>query len=284
MKKAVVIFLLLLFSLNVLNAQDKYIIYFKDKGKLSEKTLSKSADREIIAQNTLSKRSIERRKKNLGENYFSYEDLPLEEQYINKIKNSGVEIHNKLKWFNAVSAYLNEGQLSYLKSQSFVDRIERVRNIKSSKPLDDNTTSQQKINKSSSIYTYDYGSTLTQNELSDIPAVHDMGITGEGVVIGLLDTGFDWKTHVSLNERKVIAEYDFIYNDSITANETTGDSRSQHNHGTSVFSILAGFEEGNLIGPAFNSEFILAKTEFVPTETHTEEDNYAAALEWMDSI
>ena len=47
---------------------------------------------------------------------------------------------------------------------------------------------------------------------------------------------------------------------------------------------MAGFDEGNLIGPAFNASYVLAKTEYVPAETHVEEDNYAAALEWMDSI
>ena len=111
-----------------------------------------------------------------------------------------------------------------------------------------------------------------------------MGYNGEGVIIGLLDTGYDWENHNSLKDREVIAERDFIYNDAETANDEKDSTSSQHNHGTSVFSIIAGFDEGSLIGPAFNSQFLLAKTEFVPTETHSEEDNYAAALEWMDSI
>ena len=49
-------------------------------------------------------------------------------------------------------------------------------------------------------------------------------------------------------------------------------------------SILAGFVDSVLIGPAFNSSFILAKTEDVRSETHIEEDNYAAALIWMESL
>ncbi len=125
---------------------------------------------------------------------------------------------------------------------------------------------------------------LHRMNLSHIPAVHDMGITGEGVRIGILDTGFDWENHISLSGRTVIAEYDFVYNDFETANDEFDESFQQHNHGTSVFSIMAGFDEGNLIGPAFNSEFVLAKTEYLPKEIHAEEDNYAAALEWMDSI
>ncbi|MGB5530718.1 MAG: S8 family serine peptidase, partial [Ignavibacteriaceae bacterium] len=51
---------------------------------------------------------------------------------------------------------------------------------------------------------------------------------------------------------------------------------------TLVFSIVGGFKEGSLIGSAFGSKFILAKTEDVRSEKHIEEDNYAAALEWME--
>jgi serine protease AprX len=282
MNKIIVIVLLLSFT--VLFAQDKYMIYFKDKGSLSKETLSKSVNKDNLAKQYLSARSIERRKKSLGQNYFSFEDLPIEEKYVDILKNNGIRIANKMKWFNAVSAYLDKEQIKFLKSTIFVEKIERIRNIKISEPIEENSLIPHTIKKSSSTHNFDYGSSQTQNELSDISAVHDMGITGEGVIIGVLDTGFDWKTHIALNDRTVIAEKDFIYQDNETANDSKDSNSSQQNHGTSVFSILAGFDEGNLIGPAFNSEFILAKTEFVPTETHAEEDNYVAALEWMDSI
>ncbi|HIB61103.1 MAG TPA: T9SS type A sorting domain-containing protein, partial [Candidatus Marinimicrobia bacterium] len=79
----------------------------------------------------------------------------------------------------------------------------------------------------------------------------------------------------------IIDEWDFINNDGNTANETVDeDNYGQHNHGTMVFSTLAGYDPGNLIGPAFDSEFLLAKTEDVPNESQVEEDNYVAALEW----
>ena len=119
--------------------------------------------------------------------------------------------------------------------------------------------------------------------LSDVPIVHSKNINGNEVIIGILDTGFDWKLHNSLKDRNVIAEYDFIFDDSVTANQP-GDSPSQDSHGTYVFSIIAGFADSILIGPAYNSSFILAKTEDVRSETHIEEDNYAAALIWMESL
>lgn len=278
MKTSIIIFTIL-FTASLI-AQEKYLIYFKDK----DEVLSKIADKEKISNEILSEKSIERRKKNLGENYLTISDLPINENYIDKLEESNIKIINKLKWFNAVSAFLSNDELNRIKEFSFISKIEKVRKLKSLKPINDNSGKNNLLSKSNQTYAYDYGSSLTQNELSEIPAVHDLGFSGEGVIIGILDTGFDWQTVNSLKNKNVIAEHDFVFNDSLTANETDEDVSSQHNHGTSVFSILAGFEEGKIVGPAFNSSFILAKTEYVPSETHVEEDNYAAALEWMDSI
>ena len=282
MKK--LLFSILLFTVSTTFAQNKYMIYFKDKGELSKETLSKSLEKNIIAKKFLSEKSIERRKKNLGEKYFTYEDLPIEKKYIDIIQKKGIKVENKLKWFNAVSAYLTPVQVESLKSNKFIKKIEAIKKLKRKDPIKQNDLSKKTLLKSSATHYFNYGSSLTQNELSNIPAVHDMGITGEGIRIGILDSGFDWENHIALSSRKVIAEYDFIFKDDKTANDNKDISISQHNHGTSVFSILAGFDEGNLIGPAFNSQFLLAKTEFISSETHAEEDNYAAALEWMDSI
>jgi len=282
MKKAILLIVLFSFSSSI--AQDKYLIYFNDKGKLSNEMLYKSASKDIIAKENLTLRSIERRKKSLGENYFNYQDFPIDQSYIESLKVSGIEIVNKLKWFNAVSAYLTLSQINLISDLNFVEKIEPVRRLKSIKPMNEDLKSTKSLLKGSSNNEFNYGSSLTQNNLSEIPKIHNMGITGEGVIIGLLDTGYDWEQHISLKDRTVLAERDFIFKDNITANQPEQDVSFQHNHGTSVFSIIGGFDEGNLIGPAFNAQYVLAKTEFVPSETHVEEDNYAAALEWMDSI
>ncbi len=58
----------------------------------------------------------------------------------------------------------------------------------------------------------------------------------------------------------------------------------QADHGTYVFSIIGGYKDSVLIGASYGSSFILAKTEDIRSETHVEEDNYAAALEWMENL
>jgi hypothetical protein len=119
----------LLFSTSIF-AKDKYLIYFKDKGNYSEQTLVKVADLEEYAKNFISEKSIERRKKSYGKAFLKYEDLPLEISYLNRLKKNGIKIVHKLKWFNAVSAYLTQNQLNLVKNEAFVNRTEKVKKVK----------------------------------------------------------------------------------------------------------------------------------------------------------
>lgn len=96
-----------------------------------------------------------------------------------------------------------------------------------------------------------------------------------------MDAGFNRLTHESFSTMNIIAAWDFVNGDSNVGDE--GDMGSG-SHGTETLSTIGGFKEGKLIGPAFDADFILAKTENTDSETPVEEDNWIAALEWADSI
>ncbi|HSP88510.1 MAG TPA: S8 family serine peptidase [Ignavibacteriaceae bacterium] len=286
MKNLLLIVFVIIFS-SVNFSQDKYLIYFKDKGIEPGKNLNKSSLLYKQALNNLTERAIERRKKTMGDEIITYEDIPLREDYLNELESRGIKIVHKLTWFNAVSAYLTNDQLIELKNSSFIKKIDGVKKFKGKKDESfeinqRNEIPSNNLKKLNYNPAYDYGESFGQLELCDIPIVHSKGITGEGVILGLLDTGFDWNDHEALVNVNVIDEYDFIFADTITADESE-DSPGQHNHGTSVMSEVAGYLDGTLIGASFGSSFLLAKTEYVPSETHVEEDNYAAALIWMEN-
>lgn len=269
------LFLLLLSALSF--PQEKYFIYFKDKAVKQGESLSKENQHYKKASEELSDRAIQRRMKNLGDDFIFYEDIPINKNYIESLKSLGIKIIHELKWFNSVSARLTEDQIEKIKNLNFIEKIEPVKKIFFRKEFVDDLT----LNKESA--ATDYGQSFTQLNLSDIPIVHSKGITGENVIIGLLDSGFDWERHISLKNQNVLAERDFIFNDNVTADETE-DQPGQHDHGTLIFSIIGGFDDNTMIGAAYKSSYLLAKTEDIRSETHIEEDNYAAALIWMEGL
>jgi len=280
MKVFLLFFAAVLFSTSL--AQTKYMIYFTDKGITANEQLGKSSNLYQSALNELTERSINRRIKNLGEgNIISFEDIPIKPGYIFSLESLGIKIENNLKWFNAVSAYLTDQQFEEIFQLNFIDKIEKVRILKFSNILPEVTgplSMQSYLD-----FPINYGESFDQLQLSDIPIVHSKGITGDGVLIGMLDTGFDWKNHESLQNATILAEYDFVNKDSITSDEEN-DQPGQHWHGTLTFSVVGGFKDNSLIGSGFGSDFVLAKTEDIRSETHVEEDNYAAALQWMENL
>jgi len=275
------VFLFIIWGLSVVfpGQKNKYLIYFKDKGNLELLRADSLLKEKIIK--SLSSETINRRKNVLGENIITYDDFPVNKKYIEVLKKKGIKISKILNWFNAVSSYLTNKQLQIVEGLKFVKKVEGVKKLNIIIPVK-KEKEEKSLNKSvNSLNKYDYGKSLKQMKLSDVPQLHNIGITGSNVVIGLIDAGFKTSGVPALEGRNIIERYDFVQKDTVTENQT-GDHKSQHEHGTKVFSVCGGFKEGELIGPAFDAKFLLAKTENIAHEKNIEEDNFAAACEWME--
>jgi serine protease AprX len=203
-------------------------------------------------------------------------DLPVSANYISQLQKAGVKIYRKSRWFNAVSAYVDPVTMSKVERFTFVKLIEPVKQFTYQLPT--RKQSRAFFKPGNNIYGLSYD----QNVMIGIPDLHDKGYVGQGVRVALFDTGFILE-HEALQQVQVIAQWDFINNDPDVSNQT-GDVISQHNHGTEVLGIIGGYKVGALVGPAYASAYLLAKTEDITSETHREEDNWAAAAEWADSI
>lgn len=261
------------------NDQNKYWVFFKDKGYKPNLSFQKGTKEYLDAINQLSDRAIQRRLKVLlPDAVVSYEDLPLNEMYVKKIQELGGILEQKVKWLNAASFILTDSQVQLVKSLDFVKLIEPVKKLIGIKT----EPFIQKSQNTSSFDTSAYGLSFAQYSVVKIPELHRLGLTGDSVIIGMLDTGFRWRRHESLKDAKVIAEWDFINNDDTTANQTS-DPSGQDLHGTLTMSIIGSFYPGKIIAPAYNASFLLAKTEYVPTETRIEEDWWAAGIEWLEN-
>lgn len=195
-----------------------------------------------------------------------------------QIENTGARIVVHSRWLNAVSVSAEHDALERITRFPFVNGIEPVRSWQPAGPLPAPLASQPAP---FSPYGLDYGNSLEQLEQMRVPQVHDIWIDGTGITVGMLDNGYRWRTHEAMRNIRVRGEYDFIFDDSLTQNEDGIDPWGQDAHGTVTFSTLAGFRQGVLIGPAFNADFYLAKTERNGSERQIEEDWWVEGIEWL---
>jgi serine protease AprX len=285
--KLFLIFLTIIYILFSFEAQanQKYLIYFVDKGKYEKLTWEK---RQRLKEDYLSDRALSRRNQrsvptfDKGENI---QDLPLDDNYLKFLEQEGFQIHGQLRWFNAVSGNAKETVIEKIKQFPFVERVEPVIKWRFSKKSLDTTSYQLFLKSFRRLYSdLDYGPSAVQIQFHNIDRLHGENLTGEGVIMGVFDTGFSLENPSLQHVRsQLMAEYDFIQGDSVTSNQE-GDLSDQDSHGTFVLSILGGWELGQLVGPAFKASYILAKTEIVDKEIHLEEDNWVLAAEWAERL
>ncbi len=273
-------------EMNSKSDNEKILVWicFADKGSSVNSMLASP-------ENFLTQKSIDRRKKVKPLNSLvDYTDIPLNNDYVDELKNSGIEIKNKSKWFNRISCYVNKIQIEQVIHNDFVSKVEMVaafRKNPTGPELKENFENAEQDNSGSPneiFYQLNYGSSLSQMEIINVPMAHDSGYKGQGVLIASLDAGFDNLSHPVFDSIRArgLRTYDFVNHDTNVADQSG--QMGQGWHGTMTLSLVGGYRPGNLISPAFRSQFILAKTENTDSETPLEEDNWIAAAEWADSL
>ena len=212
-------------------------------------------------------------------------DLPVNQNYLDQLRASGITIRSMSRWFNAVSAELTPVQQSVVSSLPFVASVGPVAVLVRREPGVIESGAPQALLKRASTADLSYGPSLTQLSNINVVGVHSLGINGTGVIIGMLDDGFNYRTvHPALKVIKVIADSDFVQRDGNTS-IAPGEYAGQGDHGETTLSVLGGFFSGQLIGVAYGASFILAKTEVDSSgssDFHIEEDYYVAGLEWEE--
>lgn len=256
-------------------------IFFKDKGK----SLSKYFEKPTLV---VSEASLERRSHVIKSgSLIDQTDLPVDKDYINKVETLGVKIKNITKWFNGVSCYVLKSDLDRIATLPFVKKVDFVgRYVNTAKPIINekyNPPQNYFLNKLNTIHTYDYGQSLAELEQIKVPEVHDLGYTGSGIIICVMDAGVSNLQHEVFNNIKIKRRYDFVNHDTVVANQPLPDS-GDGSHGTWTLALIGGFKSGQLVGPAFDATYLLAKTENTQSESSIEEDNWIAAAEWADSL
>jgi hypothetical protein len=242
----------------------------------------------------LTTRALQRRAKVLpADSIVTTDDLPIVPAYLDAIRATGARIAQTSRWFNTVMVEADSVTMIAVRALPFIDsaRLQITTRRTNDRPIDKVAVpswiapSNDLSELPAACITTRYGSASVQNLQIGLDRAHRMGIAGEGILVGVLDAGFHWRTHLALRNLNVLGEYDFVFNDSNAANTPGQDIPIQNPefHGTMVTSMIGGYWDGRLIGGAPHAAFIFAKTEDVRSERNVEEDNFIAGLEWMES-
>jgi len=206
-------------------------------------------------------------------------DLPVDPAYISAVLALGeVELMNRSKWFNAVTIRTSDPViLAAIQDLPFVANLRSTRRFRAEPPLPHKFEEQAIGN----MRDGDFGGSFLQISMMNGHLLHEIGAKGQGMMIGVLDSGFEntdlLPAFSALRDRNgILHTKDFVEHD--------GDVFQDHWHGRSVLSCMAGIVEGQLIGTGPLADYVLVRTEDAATEFIVEEDNWVSGAEYCDSL
>jgi serine protease AprX len=223
---------------------------------------------------------------------FDYRDLQVNTEYIKKIEDVGGVLKNVFKWENSASFLVKSSLLPQIAALPFVKDVKPVLTFIDKLPP--RALSKTKAGKPV------YGGSFGQLNMISVTDAQDylfrfrnMPVPGKGVRIAFFDCGFrlDHKCFSYVREHKtIIASRDFVDGDTTVSDPDSVQKNfsspyyANDEHGTCALSLVAGYDPGAFMGVAYGAQFVLARTEDGATESHKEEDNWAAAVVWAESL
>ena len=254
-------------------------IYFTDKGLAGTAMISAALER---AERELNPRCAWRRSKFLApHSLVDRADLRLSAAYVDSIRRLAGGIRAESRWLNAVSAAARPRNIREISGLPFVRKVDLVQSFSRGDPTP-SPPSPSEIDAADPVIGL-YGRSFPQINQINVWPLHQLGYSGRGVIVGLLDSGFR-TSHEVFRSARLIAQRDFVNDDGDVSQDFSDPNDYSDAHGTGTWSILGGYKPGELVGPAYGAGFILAKTETNNFEQPIEEDYWVAGIEWAESL
>lgn len=247
-----------------------YRLYLRDKD-LQHTPYSVSRPEEFLSQ-----RSIQRRvRQNLS---VDVTDLPIAPAYLDSVRETGIEVVGMSKWNNTLLVRVHkEKELNRLSSLSFITKKMKV----FSSP--DSIAERKRTNYRKDFVSWDesthlYGAAEAQlKSLNGMP-LHEKGFRGKGLMIAVFDGGFMNVDKIpALHGINLAGLKDFVVPKS-------DDIFQEMEHGTMVLSTMAANAPNYYVGVAPEAQYLLVRCEDERTESLAEEDYWASAAEYADSV
>ena len=238
----------------------------------------------------LSHRSIERRKRQ-GLSLDST-DLPVSNRYLRLIEKTSAETVREQKkrstewaiigtsrWNNTVLVRANDTTLlQRLAALACMRKAEHVWTSPDSIPRMIRQKAHDSFNPWDSLKGEFYGCGKEQIEMLLGQRLHNIGMKGKGMTIAVLDGGFQNADAIpALQHINIAGTKDFVFPNSTYFYQET-------DHGTKVLSALGANEPQVLVGTAPEARYWLLRCEDQQSEQPVEEDYWAMAAEFADSL
>lgn len=245
----------------------RYRVQLRDK---SQTTYSLNRPEEF-----LSSRSLERRTRQGLE--VDSTDLPVCEAYIHCLEGQGGKFVSASKWNNTVLMQTDDEQAAErFLANPFVASVRKVwvsPDSVSAPPSDRKKGIDNKWNRVDD----EYGLAAKQIRMHCGDSLHHAGFRGEGMEIAVIDAGYYNADAMKIFRKvHVLGTHDFV--------DSQSDIYAEQEHGMKVLSCMAANEPHVMVGTAPGADYWLLRTEDNDSEQLVEEDNWAAAVEFADSV
>lgn len=270
MKKLTLLFGLLIAASAIFSQEYnyKFRLTLKDKGKTSY-----SVDK---PEKFLTPKALERRQRQNIK--IDETDLPISQEYINAIEAIGGKVVAKSKWMGTVAVHCSDSMM--------VDRYKELPFVSDAlfvwrgKPKGEaKTDSIRKYPAVETVVFGDYYARGNSNiKLNNGQYLHDAGYKGKGMTIAVIDAGFNHLPEIGMLDNLDIKGYKgFVYE-----NEDLFNNANQH--GLNVLSCIGTNKPMQFVGTAPEASFWLLGSEDARSEFPIEEDYWATAIEYADSL
>ena len=225
----------------------------------------------------LSRRSLERRfRQHIA---VDSTDLPVSTEYLSSIHNCGLEVVGKSKWNNTVLIKVHSlTELSAIAHLPFIRKEKKVFTSPDSLTVRIRSGFQKEFNSWETNTKEEYGATQAQVDNLHGIQLHHAGFRGQGELIGVIDGGYMNVDKIpAFNDVHITGKADFVVPKSKNLFK-------EIEHGTMVLSAMEVNIPNYYIGTAPEASYLLLRSEDSQTESQAEEDYWAAAAEYAESV
>lgn len=226
-------------------------------------------------QDFLSQRALERRQRQ--QLPVDSTDLPVSCSYIETLKEAGMNIVVTSKWNNTAVVEVTDTLLmNRVEDMPFVLGLKKVWTQPDSIPPRNADRKKEVTNQVEKKTEY-YGKGYQQINIHGGDSLHFAGFDGKGMHVAVIDAGFYNADYIKFFKKMdLLGTRDFV--------NPLSDIYAENNHGMMVLSCMAAYMPKVFVGTAPKASYWLLRSEDNDSEQPVEEDYWAAAVEFADSV